>query len=103
MDLTPNPIYYFVVSWGVIHHLQEPRKAFSKVASQVKKRMEYWAGCYIIYQKIYEEGQKIRPKLSSDQKLDYCKKKVQVTEVQYMTGLMHIIRHILVYWINNYI
>jgi len=37
MDLTPNPIYDFVLSWGVLHHLQDPRKAFSKVASQVKK------------------------------------------------------------------
>ena len=60
MDLTPNPIYYLVESWGVIHHLQDPRKAFSKVASQVKKRMEYWTGCYIIYSD-YEEGQKSGP------------------------------------------
>jgi len=37
MELKLNPVYDFVVSWGVLHHIQYPRKAFSKVASQVKK------------------------------------------------------------------
>ena len=36
-DLKPNPIYDFVLSWGVLHHTKNTRQAFSKVASQVKK------------------------------------------------------------------
>jgi len=36
-DLKPNPIYDFVFSVGVLHHNQDPRKVFSKIASQVKK------------------------------------------------------------------
>ena len=28
MNLLPNPIYDFVLSWGVLHHLQDPRDAF---------------------------------------------------------------------------
>lgn len=36
LDLVPNPIYDFVLSWGVLHHTSNARKAFSKVASQVK-------------------------------------------------------------------
>lgn len=37
MDLDPNPVYDFVLAWGVLHHTSDPQKAFSKVASQVKK------------------------------------------------------------------
>ena len=36
MELEPNPIYDFVLSWGVLHHTENTRKAFSKVTSQVK-------------------------------------------------------------------
>ena len=36
-DLESNPIYDFVLSWGVLHHTKNTRQAFSKVASQVKK------------------------------------------------------------------
>ena len=36
-NLKPNPIYDFVLSWGVLHHTKNTRQAFSKVASQVKK------------------------------------------------------------------
>jgi len=36
-DLKPNPVYDFVLSWGVLHHNKNTREAFSKVASQVKK------------------------------------------------------------------
>ena len=36
-NLKPNPIYDFVLSWGVLHHTKNTREAFSKVASQVKK------------------------------------------------------------------
>ena len=36
-DLKPNPVYDFVLSWGVLHHTEKPREAFTKVASHVKK------------------------------------------------------------------
>ena len=36
-NLKPNPVYDFVLSWGVLHHTKNTREAFSKVASQVKK------------------------------------------------------------------
>ena len=36
-QLEPNPIYDFVLSWGVLHHTKNTREAFSKVVSQVKK------------------------------------------------------------------
>jgi len=36
-DLKPNPVYDFVLSWGVLHHTKSTREAFTKVASQVKK------------------------------------------------------------------
>ena len=40
-DLKPNPVYDFVLSWGVLHHNKNTREAFSKVASQVKKDVCY--------------------------------------------------------------
>jgi 2-polyprenyl-3-methyl-5-hydroxy-6-metoxy-1,4-benzoquinol methylase len=36
-DLKPNPVYDFVLSWGVLHHTKNTREAFSKICSQVKK------------------------------------------------------------------
>ena len=78
-NLLPNPIYDFVLSWGVLHHLQDPRDAFTKVASQVRK--ENGKLHVMLYhkdtQKVYEEGRKLWPELSLDQRIDYCKKKVQ--------------------------
>lgn len=60
MDLKHNPIYDFVLCWGVLHHLQEPRRAFSKVASQVKKNNGILH--VMLYhndtQRVYEEGRK---------------------------------------------
>lgn len=36
--LKPNPVYDFVLSWGMLHHTKNTQEAFSKVASQVKNR-----------------------------------------------------------------
>jgi len=78
LKLESNRVYDFVLSWGVLHHTSDPRTAFSKVASQVKKE----GGCLhvMLYhkdtQKNYQEGRKIWKNLSEEQKLDYCKKKV---------------------------
>lgn len=37
LELKPNPVYNFVLSWGVIHHTSNPRQTFSKLVSQLKK------------------------------------------------------------------
>jgi 2-polyprenyl-3-methyl-5-hydroxy-6-metoxy-1,4-benzoquinol methylase len=79
MNLKPNPIYDFVLSWGVLHHTADPRKAFSKVASQVKKQegtlhvMLYHKNT----QKPYEEGRKIWQSLSQEDRIQYCENKVK--------------------------
>ncbi len=37
LALKPNPVYDFVLSWGVLHHNRNTREAFAKVSSQVKR------------------------------------------------------------------
>jgi len=79
MSLKPNPIYDFVLSWGMLHHTPEPRKAFSKVASQVKKKdgilhvMLYHKDT----QKTYEEGRKLWKSLSQKERIRYCEEKAK--------------------------
>jgi SAM-dependent methyltransferase len=92
MDLEPlpRPIYDFVLCWGVLHHLQEPRKAFSKLVSQVTKDNGRLTGPsskqggmlhIMVYhkktQKLYERDRAIWPSLSLEEKLELCKQKVQ--------------------------
>lgn len=36
-ELKENPIYDFVLAWGMIHHTKEPKKAFKIISNQVKK------------------------------------------------------------------
>jgi len=79
MNLKPNPIYDFVLSWGVLHHTAYPRKAFSKVASQVKKQegtlhvMLYHKDT----QKTYEEGRRLWKSLSQEERIMYCEEKAK--------------------------
>lgn len=79
-DLEPNPVYDFVLSWGVLHHTAEPRKAFSRVASQVKK--DGGMLHVMLYNKNtqynYVEGRKIWKSLSLEEKLELCKEKVKI-------------------------
>jgi SAM-dependent methyltransferase len=86
MDLKPNPVYDFVLCWGVLNHVPDPRKGFSKVASQVKKKNSSEgnnAGMLhiMVYhkdtQKPYEEDRKKWRNLSLDQQLKLCEEKVQ--------------------------
>ena len=79
MDLQPNPIYDFVLCWGVLNHVAEPRKAFSKVITQVKN-----VGGILhimVYHKDtqypYEEGRKIWRNLSLEEQLKLCEKKIK--------------------------
>ena len=84
-DLKPNPVYDFVFSWGVIHHTENARKAFTKIASQVKTGgmlhiMVYdkkFDSDYDGYRGIgcvkkHEEWEK----LSFEEKIQMCKNKV---------------------------
>jgi len=77
MEFRPNPIYDFVLCWGVLHHLEEPHQGFRKVASQVKPGgilhiMVYHKDT----QKIYEEGRRIWHTLNREEKLNYCNKMI---------------------------
>lgn len=36
LELVPNPVYDFVLCWGVLHHLPDPREGFTKIVTQVK-------------------------------------------------------------------
>jgi len=85
-DLTPNPIYDFVFSFGVLHHNKDPRKSFSKIASQVKKGGRLHI---MVYDKKFDsdyDGFRGKTcvkkheewiKLSFDQKIKICKDKVK--------------------------
>jgi len=78
MELRPNPVYDFVLCWGVLHHLADPRQGFRKVSSQVKPGgvlhiMVYHNGT----QKVYEEGRRIWRTLDHGEKLDYCNKMIE--------------------------
>ena len=85
-DLKPNPVYDFVLSWGVLHHNENTREAFSKVSSQVKK-----GGLLhiMVYDKKYDheydgyrgetsiEKHKEWEKLSFEEKIKICENKVK--------------------------
>lgn len=74
MELRNNPIFDFVLCWGVLHHLPEPRNGFNKIASQVKSGgilhiMVYHKDT----QKIYEKGRLIWSELNVEEKTDLCR------------------------------
>jgi SAM-dependent methyltransferase len=78
MSLNPDPVFDFVLSWGVLHHLKDPREGFRKVASQVR------AGGLLhimLYhrdtQGIYKKGRKDWPGLTESEKLILCKDMAQ--------------------------
>ena len=75
LDLEENRVYDFVLCWGVLHHMADPRIGFTKVASQVKLGgfllvMLYHRGT----QWRYREGRKLWPSLSDEQRLAYSKR-----------------------------
>lgn len=81
MDLQPlpRPVYDFVLCWGVLNHVRDPRKAFSKVASQVNRSggMLHIMVYHTDTQKVYEEGRRIWPTLSLEERLRYCEERVR--------------------------
>lgn len=78
MTLKSNPVYDFVLCWGVLNHVPDPRKAFSNVASQVKKGGTLHIMAYHKdTQKPYQEARKVWPHLSLDERLKLCEEKVK--------------------------
>ena len=76
-ELQPNPIYDFVLCWGVLHHLSNPREGFKKASSQVRTNgilhiMVYHKNT----QNVYTEGRNIWHKLNEVKRLSYCKKMI---------------------------
>jgi len=77
-NLRTNPIYDFVLCWGVLHHLPTPRKGFQKISSQLKQKgilhiMVYHKDT----QKVYEVGRKIWSTLNPDKKVELCQKMIK--------------------------
>lgn len=86
LDLKPNPVYDFVLSWGVLHHTKNTKEAFSKVASQVKKGGMLHVMVYNKANDWYYDGyrgdtcvekHKYWMTLSFDEKLKICEEKVR--------------------------
>lgn len=77
LTLEPNPIYDFVLSWGVLHHSRDPRDGFRRVASQVKP-----GGILhiMLYHKdtqyVYEFGRRIWPHLPYPGKVLYIRYRI---------------------------
>lgn len=70
MNLEENPIYDFVICWGVLHHLKEPYEGFKKIVSQVKPKgtlfiMVYAQGT----QEIYEERRAVWRGLTHEERV----------------------------------
>ncbi|UCG45248.1 MAG: class I SAM-dependent methyltransferase [Candidatus Bathyarchaeota archaeon] len=75
MTLQANPIYDFVLCWGVLHHLANPRDAFKKVVHQVKLGgtlhiMVYHAKTQRRYKKLREQWRRLDEK----ERLELCSK-----------------------------
>lgn len=78
MDLKPNPVFDFVLSWNVIHHINDPRTAFSKLVSQVKKNGYLTIRVYNKdNDEIFSEGRKLFKNFSFDEKINYCIQKIK--------------------------
>ena len=81
MELKPSHKYDFVLCWGVLHHLADPRRGFQRVATQVKIGGTLHVMVYHLdTQKQYEEGRRLWPRLSHEQRIAYC------TEMARKTG-----------------
>jgi len=77
MDLAPYPKYCFVLCWGVLHHLSDPKEGFRRVASQVRSAgMLHVMVYHRDTQKVYQEGRMKWPKLSNEERMALCKEMI---------------------------
>lgn len=90
MDLKPNPVFDFVLSWNVIHHINDPRTAFSKLVSQVKK-MVILPFVFIIkiMMKFFSKEESYSKIFPLRKKSIIVYKKQKQKAVIFMDGLMH--------------
>jgi len=88
-ELKPNPVYDFVLSWGVLHHTKDTREVFSKVASQVKKGGMLHVMVYNKANDWYYDGfrgdtcvekHKFWKTLSMNEKLKLCEEKARTKD-----------------------
>lgn len=81
MDLQslPRAPYEFVLCWGVLNHIENPREGFRKIASQVSSDSGILH--IMVYNKNdqvkYEADRKIWLTLSHDEKVRLCEEKVK--------------------------
>ena len=89
MDLEPNPSHDFVLSWGVIHHMEDTRKAFSQLVKQLKHGGMLHLMLYNKEHDWYYDGYRGDTcvekhneweVLTMEQKIDMCRKKVSEKE-----------------------
>jgi trans-aconitate methyltransferase len=74
MSLEPSEKYDFVLSWGVLHHLEKPFEGFKKVASQVAAGGMLHVMVYNETNQRYYEGlRKTWKSISETQRLELCK------------------------------
>ena len=77
-NLTAPRSYDFVLCWGVLHHTENPRESFSRIASQVRPTgilhiMVYHKKT----QRVYQEGRRLWRGMSLEQKMRYCEEMVR--------------------------
>ena len=104
LELKPNPVYDFVLSWGVLHHNKNTREGFRNVASQVKQGGMLHI---MVYNKKYDheydgyrgdtsiEKHKEWEKLSFEEKIKFVKIKLKRREEIFMDGLTHLIQKLI--------
>jgi 2-polyprenyl-3-methyl-5-hydroxy-6-metoxy-1,4-benzoquinol methylase len=88
MDLEPKEEYDFVLSWGVLHHIENTRNGFAQVASKVKKNGMLHIMVYNKENdKFYDgfrgpacvEKHAFWEKLTFEEKIDMCRKKAETS------------------------
>ena len=73
------PVYDFILCWGVLNHIENPREGFRKVANLIRPS----GGCLhiMVYhrdtQQTYEADRKQWPNLSMEEKLRLCDQKAR--------------------------
>ena len=78
LNLDQTPIYDFVLCWGVLHHLPDPRLGFQKVASQLRcSGILHIMVYHRKTQEIYEEGRQRWQNLGTEERLRLVQEMIQ--------------------------
>jgi len=77
LTLEPKQAWDFALCWGVLHHTRDPREGFRRVASQVRPGGTLHVMLYHRdTQRPYEEGRRLWPTLTHEQRMALCDRKV---------------------------